>query len=69
MPALQIGGGIILLLFALEMITGKTGSASGGNNKPSLDIAISPLALPLMATPQGNRHGHHAGSCRSKPEE
>ena len=53
LPALQIGGGIILLLFALEMIMGKEKGAPGAEEKPSLDIAISPLALPLMATPQG----------------
>jgi multiple antibiotic resistance protein len=52
LPALKIAGGIILLLFAIGMIMG------GGHDdeKPkalSLDIAVYPLAMPMMATPQG----------------
>jgi multiple antibiotic resistance protein len=59
LPALKIAGGIILLLFALGMAMGgghdDEGEGEGG--KPpkalSLDIAVFPLAMPMMATPQG----------------
>jgi len=54
LPALKIAGGIILLLFALGMVMG--GSHSDEDDKPkkiSLDIAVYPLAMPMMATPQG----------------
>ncbi len=53
LPALKIAGGLILLLFALHMVLGeeKKGDAEVAN--PSTDIAVYPLAMPLMATPQG----------------
>lgn len=53
LPALKIAGGLILLLFALHMVLGdeKKGDAEGA--APSTDIAVYPLAMPLMATPQG----------------
>ncbi len=51
LPALEIAGGLILLIFALGIVLGDGGhddkeKASGG------DIAIYPLAMPLLATPQ-----------------
>jgi len=59
-PAFQIGGGIIVLLFSLEMVMGskqvsKDGAASSEekNAQPSLDIAAYPLAIPLMASVSG----------------
>jgi multiple antibiotic resistance protein len=53
--ALLIAGGIILLLFALNLILGedKDQSADGPPPAPSLDVATYPLAVPLMASPQG----------------
>lgn len=53
--ALLIAGGIILLLFALNMILGedKDQSADGPPPAPSLEVATFPLAVPLMASPQG----------------
>jgi multiple antibiotic resistance protein len=54
LPALKIAGGIILLLFAIGMIMG--GGHGDEEEKPkalSLDIAVYPLAMPMMATPQG----------------
>jgi multiple antibiotic resistance protein len=53
LAALKIAGGIILLLFALGMVMG---GGHGDGEKPkavSLDIAVYPLAMPMMATPQG----------------
>ena len=59
-PAFQIGGGIIVLCFSLEMVMGskEEGKPGGGgsepkNAQPSLDIATYPLAIPLMASVSG----------------
>ena len=54
LPALKIAGGIILLLFALHMIMGGAHDDEGDKPKAlSPDIAVFPLAMPMMATPQG----------------
>jgi multiple antibiotic resistance protein len=59
-PAFQIGGGIIVLLFSLDMVTGgkqadkeRVDSPEVKNAEPSLDIAVYPLAIPLMASVSG----------------
>jgi multiple antibiotic resistance protein len=54
-PALLIAGGIILFVFALHLVLGedKPESASGLPQAPSMGIADYPLAVPLMASPQG----------------
>jgi multiple antibiotic resistance protein len=58
-PAFQIGGGIIVLLFSLDMVMGnekaKKHAASRDEEEepPSLDIAVYPLAIPLMASVSG----------------
>jgi multiple antibiotic resistance protein len=59
-PAFQIGGSIIVLLFSVEMVRGdpQAGKESaspsrGGDAEPSLDIAAYPLAIPLMASVSG----------------
>ena len=59
-PAFQIGGGIIVLLFSLDMAMGtkqvdkdSVGSPDRKNAEPSLDIAAYPLAIPLMASVSG----------------
>ncbi|MGH6919773.1 MAG: MarC family protein [Geminicoccaceae bacterium] len=54
LPALKIAGGIILLLFAIGMVMGGGhGDEEGKPKSLSLDIAVYPLAIPMMATPQG----------------
>lgn len=53
LPALKIAGGIILLLFALDMVMGEEKKMAASDALPSPDIAVYPLAMPLMATPQG----------------
>jgi multiple antibiotic resistance protein len=56
LPALKIAGGIILLLFALGMAMGGHDDEGAEGEKPkalSPDIAVFPLAMPMMATPQG----------------
>lgn len=59
-PAFQIGGGIIVLLFSIEMVMGgkPAGKDAGVDDmappgEPSLDIAVYPLAIPLMASVSG----------------
>lgn len=53
LPALKIAGGLILLLFALHMVLGEEKKGQAEDVAPSADIAVYPLAMPLMATPQG----------------
>lgn len=53
LPALKIAGGLILLLFALHMVLGEEKKGDAEAASPSTDIAVYPLAMPLMATPQG----------------
>jgi multiple antibiotic resistance protein len=53
-PALKIAGGLILMLYALSMVKGEDSShGDQDGTAPSTRIAIYPLAMPLMATPQG----------------
>ncbi len=59
-PAFQIGGGILVLLFSLDMVMGKAQAdpenANGIDRKaaePAPDIAVYPLAIPLMASVSG----------------
>ncbi len=50
-PALELAGGAILFVFALRIVLGESGhhdSEDGG-----ADIAIYPMAMPLIASPQG----------------
>lgn len=53
LPAFQIGGGIIVLLFSLDMAKGEDAKPGGGAAEPTMDIAIYPLAVPLMASVSG----------------
>lgn len=54
LPALKIAGGIILMLFAIGMVMGGGhGNENGAPRAVTLDVAIYPLAMPMMATPQG----------------
>lgn len=50
LPALQLAGGLLLLLIALELLTGKEQaiSASGSANA---NVALVPLGTPMMAGP------------------
>ncbi len=53
-PALKFGGGIILMLYALEMVLGgKSEEGAKSDVELSPNIAVFPLAMPLMATPHG----------------
>ena len=54
-PALLIAGGLILFAFALPMVIGedKQKESDSPSPPPSIEIATYPLAVPLMASPQG----------------
>lgn len=56
-PAFEIAGGLIVLMYSLQMVAGDSGkqASEGAQNDatPSLDIAVSPLAIPLMASVSG----------------
>jgi multiple antibiotic resistance protein len=52
--ALNIIGGLILLLLALNMVMGsKSGGHSGGEAEDPMSMAVSPLAIPLTLNPVG----------------
>jgi multiple antibiotic resistance protein len=48
LPALQGAGGLLLVLVALELLTGKTDEA---NSQATSNIALVPLGTPLLAGP------------------
>jgi multiple antibiotic resistance protein len=48
LPALQGAGGLLLILIALELLTGKTGDP---NQQVTSNIALVPLGTPLLAGP------------------
>ncbi len=48
LPALKAAGGLLLLLVALELLTGKEETASAGAD---VNVALVPLGTPLLAGP------------------
>ena len=53
LAALKLAGGLILLLFALGMVMGEEMKGAGPEGPVTIAVATYPLAMPLMATPQG----------------
>ncbi|WP_162560017.1 MarC family protein [Methylotetracoccus oryzae] len=60
LPAFQIAGGIIVMLFSIEMVMGGRASSDSGagdgvatSNAPSLELAAYPIAVPLLASVSG----------------
>jgi Multiple antibiotic transporter len=53
LAALKLAGGLILLQFALHMISATDEKQEALTGQSRLYVAIYPLAMPLMATPQG----------------
>ena len=51
MPAFKIAGGILLLIASIEMVTGGSEEEGDHKNGAHKDIAIFPLAIPLIAAP------------------
>lgn len=55
-PAMLVAGGMILFIFAVHLVLDDDhhdASQDGLRPAPSLDVAAFPLAVPLMASPQG----------------
>ena len=50
LPALQASGGLLLLLVAMELLTGKMEDPEPSPNK-SVNVALVPLGTPLLAGP------------------
>lgn len=50
LPALQLAGGLLLLLIALELLTGKESSIGEGPGV-NVNVALVPLGTPMMAGP------------------
>ncbi|HEX6246391.1 MAG TPA: MarC family protein [Nocardioidaceae bacterium] len=50
LPALQMAGGLLLLLIALELLTGKGQSVSSPGTA-NANVALVPLGTPMMAGP------------------
>src|SRR5690349_11140731 len=48
LPALQAAGGLLLILVALELLTGRTGDPE---QAPLTNVALVPLGTPLLAGP------------------
>lgn len=48
-PAIQVAGGLLLLLVALELLQGKEAPADGA--EAATNVAIVPLGIPLLAGP------------------
>lgn len=48
-PALEVSGGLLLLIVALELLTGRGGSI--GTTEEGISVAVVPLATPLIAGP------------------
>ncbi len=50
LPALQTAGGLLLLLVAMELLTGKMEDPAPSGNK-GVNVALVPLGTPLLAGP------------------
>jgi len=51
LPALRITGGILIFLVGYHMLQGSGSSMHSSKNESDVDMAISPLAVPLLAGP------------------
>ncbi|WP_225753138.1 MarC family protein [Actinotalea sp. Marseille-Q4924] len=51
LPALQASGGLLLLLVAMELLTGKMESAAQPSGATGVNVALVPLGTPLLAGP------------------
>lgn len=51
LPALRVTGGILVFVIGYHMLHGSNSSLHSGQNDQETDIAISPMAVPLLAGP------------------
>jgi multiple antibiotic resistance protein len=49
--SLQVGGGLVLCLFALQMIFGTVGQTPSSEPDADHDVAVFPMAVPSIAGP------------------
>lgn len=49
--ALEVAGGLVLLIFALQLVLGEDHDEEDGPS-PGLSMAVYPLGMPLLASPQ-----------------
>jgi multiple antibiotic resistance protein len=59
LPALQAAGGLLLLLVALELLTGR--ASDDPARTQSANVALVPLGTPLLG-PLHEQHGRHDGA-------
>jgi len=53
LPALKLAGGLILTIFAIGMIFSDHEKQGSELPAPTLALAVYPIAVPMLATPQG----------------
>ncbi len=51
LPALRIAGGILVFLVGYHMLQGSSSRLHSGEDDEEVDIAVSPLAMPILAGP------------------
>ncbi|MFT4245613.1 MAG: MarC family protein [Micrococcaceae bacterium] len=51
LPAMRMAGGLLLVIIALELLSGKTGSDDEPDELNTKNVAFVPLGIPLMAGP------------------
>lgn len=51
LPALQASGGLLLLLVAMELLTGKMEQPEAAGSSGGVNVALVPLGTPLLAGP------------------
>ena len=62
-PALRVAGGLLLLLIALDLLTGK---ADEPTQTKDVNVALVPLGMPLLAGPGRHRHGDPGRAARRR---
>ena len=62
-PALQGAGGLLLLLVALELLTGR---ADDPTETANVNVALVPLGTPLLAGPGRDRGDHRVRAARRR---
>jgi len=53
LPAFQIAGGLLLLIVGLQMVLNEEEHSASTDPESSIDLAVFPLATPLIAGPGG----------------
>lgn len=51
LPAMRIAGGILIFLIGYQMLHGESSTMHKSSEASGMDIAISPLAVPILAGP------------------